>query len=55
MRLIARRNLASLACMGAVALVFAQVACAQQLPSRLSDSTFWKLITDYSEPGGYFR
>ena len=28
---------------------------AQELPARLSDSTFWKLITDFSEPGGYFR
>jgi len=30
-------------------------AGAQELPSRLDDSTFWKLITDFSEPGGYFR
>ena len=30
-------------------------AAAQELPSRLDDSTFWKLVTDYSEPGGYFR
>jgi hypothetical protein len=28
---------------------------AQELPSRLSDSTFWKLVTDFSEPGGFFR
>jgi hypothetical protein len=26
-----------------------------QVPSRLSDSTFWRLVTDFSEPGGYFR
>jgi hypothetical protein len=26
-----------------------------QIPSRLSDSTFWRLVTDFSEPGGYFR
>ncbi len=30
-------------------------ARAQELPSRLSDSTFWKMVTDFSEPGGYFR
>ena len=28
---------------------------ADSLPSRLDDSTFWKLVTDISEPGGYFR
>src|SRR5215510_785707 len=25
------------------------------LPERLSDSEFWSLITEFSEPGGYFR
>lgn len=25
------------------------------LPSRLDDSTFWKLASDISEPGGFFR
>jgi hypothetical protein len=25
------------------------------LPARLSDVEFWKLVTDVSEPGGYFR
>ena len=25
------------------------------LPARLSDAEFWKLVTDVSEPGGYFR
>ena len=27
---------------------------AQELPARLSDEAFWKLVTDFSEPGGYF-
>ena len=36
-------------------LLAATEASAQELPSRLADSTFWKLITDFSEPGGYFR
>jgi hypothetical protein len=41
----------------AAALVFthARNAAAQELPSKLADSTFWKLITDFSEPGGFFR
>lgn len=25
------------------------------LPSKLDDSTFWRLVTEYSEPGGFFR
>jgi len=28
---------------------------AQTLPDRLSDAEFWKLVSDISEPGGYFR
>lgn len=26
-----------------------------QLPTQLADSTYWRLITEFSEPGGYFR
>jgi hypothetical protein len=28
---------------------------AESLPASLSDETFWKLITDFSEPNGFFR
>src|SRR5438876_3034848 len=28
---------------------------ADPLPARLSDDAFWKMITDFSEEGGYFR
>ena len=28
---------------------------AQQLPARLSDREFWQLVTDLSEPAGYFN
>lgn len=27
----------------------------QDLPQRLADSEFWKLVEDFSEPGGFFR
>ena len=27
----------------------------QVLPDRLDDAAFWALVTDFSEPGGYFR
>lgn len=26
-----------------------------EIPARLSDSSFWRLVTDFSEPGGFFR
>ena len=32
-----------------------QPATAARLPARLGDTEFWKLSTDFSEPGGYFR
>jgi hypothetical protein len=28
---------------------------AQGLPTQLADSTFWRLVTEFSEPGGFFR
>jgi hypothetical protein len=30
-------------------------AAADTLPSQLTDEAFWRLITDFSEPNGYFR
>jgi hypothetical protein len=30
-------------------------ASANRLPNRLSDADYWKLLSDISEPGGYFR
>jgi hypothetical protein len=30
-------------------------AAAQRVPARLADSTFWRLMREYSEPGGTFR
>jgi hypothetical protein len=32
-----------------------QPSSAGELPARLSDQEFWKLVSDASEPGGYFR
>ena len=28
---------------------------AEELPKQLSDEAFWRLVTEFSEPGGYFR
>ena len=37
------------------ALLFVPVRAAEPLPSKVSDDAFWKMITDFSEEGGYFR
>ena len=33
----------------------AAAPAASSLPAKLSDAEFWKLVTDISEPGGFFR
>jgi len=33
----------------------AAITSAALIPSHLSDSTFWRIVTDFSEPGGFFR
>ena len=50
-----RRAVVALGCL-AMSL-FAPASGAQQatLPARMSDAEYWKLVTDISEPGGYFR
>lgn len=50
-----RRALTALVAAAAIALASAPRVAAQELPSRFADSTFWKFITGFSEPGGYFR
>jgi hypothetical protein len=33
----------------------AQQTATKDIPTKLSDSAFWGLVTDFSEPGGFFR
>ena len=47
------RHVAVMLAVAAVAPV-ARLA-AQGLPDRLSDAEFWHMVTDFSEPDGYFR
>src|SRR6266581_1578930 len=53
-----RRIIVTLALVALVGVVFfeprTQVA-ADTLPRRLSDRAFWQMVTDFSEPDGYFR
>jgi hypothetical protein len=50
---LARRALRAVMCLTVIARVDAAVA--QGIPDRLADSTFWRLITQFSEPNGFFR
>lgn len=56
---VARGVLAAMLLTVAPAILAAQVATATApvatLPERLTDREFWDLVTDISEPGGYFR
>lgn len=54
-RRISLALLALLVCIGALSLRYASRAAAETLPSRLTDSAFWQMVTDFSEPNGYFR
>src|SRR4029079_5340887 len=42
------------ACLVATLLLISALQAADTLPASLSDQTFWKMITDFSEPGGTF-
>src|SRR5215510_8758486 len=46
---------ALLALLAALVLQRAPRAAADSLPSRLTDEAFWQLVTDFSEPNGFFR
>lgn len=54
----ARRQSLSIArvCCAIAAIVLASnSAAAQGIPERFADSTFWRMTTEMSEPGGFFR
>ena len=40
---------------GALLLITLPFRAAETLPARLADDTFWKMVTEFSEAGGYFR
>ena len=56
-----RRFLPTHARLAAIGLVIAQVAApvaaaqTSTIPAKLADSTFWRMVTEMSEPGGYFQ
>ena len=32
-----------------------QVVVPDNLPAQIGDDAFWRMVSDFSEPGGYFR
>lgn len=42
-------------CAQATATATAAARVASRVPERLADSTFWRMVTEFSEPDGYFR
>src|SRR5215203_5861895 len=50
-----KRTISLLAFVAATSLEPAAAVAQNTLPARLSDSEFWALVSEISEPGGYFR
>src|SRR5262245_40820410 len=48
-------GMALLAFLGPLGLKSSPLAATEELPKQLSDEAFWKMVTEFSEPGGYFR
>jgi hypothetical protein len=49
------RTFRTIAAASAVWIAYTAPARAQSVPNRLGDDDFWRLVTDLSEPGGFFR
>ena len=48
-------SLALVAMFGGVSLSLGSRVAASSIPERISDEAFWQMVSDYSEPGGFFR
>ena len=47
--------LALFAFLGPLRLTSSPLPVVEELPKQLSDEAFWNMVTEFSEPGGYFR
>ncbi len=48
------RRTASLACLLVALALTAGLLDARGVPSKIKDADFWRMVSEYSEPGGYF-
>ena len=50
-----RRIFAAFTFLFLLSMASATVRSAETLPSQIPDTQFWQMVTDYSEPDGYFQ
>ena len=48
-------SLTLIAMFGGVSLSLGSRVTAPSIPERIGDDVFWRMVSDYSEPGGFFR
>jgi hypothetical protein len=48
-------SLTLIAMFGGVSLSLGSRVVAPSIPERLTDDAFWRMVSDFSEPGGFFR
>jgi hypothetical protein len=54
-RIVLATVTAFIAFLGPLSLAPVSLVATDSLPAELSDETFWKIVTDFSETGGFFR
>ena len=54
-RIILATATALIAFLGPLSLTPSSVTATEALPAQLSDEAFWNMVSEFSEPGGYFR
>src|SRR5260370_37086721 len=54
-RIVLAGATALIAFLGPLSLTSSSVVATELLPPQLSDEAFWNIVTEFSEPGGYFR
>jgi hypothetical protein len=54
-RIVLATATALIAFLGPLSLTPSSLVATDSIPAQLSDEAFWKLVTDFSEAGGFFR
>src|ERR1700757_2011427 len=54
-RIVLATAIALIAFLGPLSLTPSSLVATDSLPAQLTDEAFWKIVTDFSETGGFFR
>src|SRR5436305_8605917 len=54
-RIVLASAAALVAFLGPLSLTSSRLVATELIPSQLSDEAFWNMVTEFSEPNGYFR